>query len=93
MTISDSLTVEQALAQAATQGLARVDAQMLLLHLCGQPTHARAWLITHDSDVLTAEQHTQWRTLLQRRVDGEPVAYLTGHKGFTACNWLWMPAY
>ncbi len=82
MTISDSLTVEQALAQAATQGLARVDAQMLLLHLCGQPTHARAWLITHDSDVLTAEQHTQWRTLLQRRVDGEPVAYLTGHKGF-----------
>ena len=82
MTVSDSLTVTQALAQAAALGLARVDAQMLLLHVCGQPTHARAWLITHDSDALSAAQQTQWQSLLQRRADGEPVAYLTGHKGF-----------
>ena len=82
MTVSDSLTVAQALAQAAALGLARVDAQMLLLHVCGQPTHARAWLITHDSDALSAAQQTQWHSLMQRRADGEPVAYLTGHKGF-----------
>ena len=82
MTVSDSLTVAQALTQAAIQGIARVDAQMLLLHVCGQPTHARAWLITHDSDALSAAQQTQWHSLLQRRADGEPVAYLTGHKGF-----------
>ena len=82
MTDSHTLNVAQALAQAATQGLARVDAQMLLLHVCGQPTHARAWLITHDSDVLNSAQLQQWQQLLQRRADGEPVAYLTGHKGF-----------
>ena len=82
MTDSHTLNVAQALAQAATQGLARVDAQMLLLHVCGQPTHARAWLITHDSDVLSSAQLLQWQQLLQRRADGEPVAYLTGHKGF-----------
>lgn len=76
------MTVAQALAQAAAQGIARIDAQMLLLHLCGQPTHSRVWLITHDGDALTAEQAAQWQQLLQRRADGEPVAYLTGHKGF-----------
>ncbi|ULR89531.1 peptide chain release factor N(5)-glutamine methyltransferase [Comamonas sp. B21-038] len=76
------VTVSQALAQAAALGIARIDAQMLLLHLCGQPTHARAWLITHDSDSLSSAQTAQWQQWLQRRADGEPVAYLTGHKGF-----------
>ena len=81
-----TLTVAQALAHAARQGLARVDAQMLLLSLCGQPLHARAWLITHDADLLTAEQSQQWQALLQRRLNGEPVAYLTGHKEFYGLN-------
>lgn len=76
------VTVSQALAQAAALGIARIDAQMLLLHLCGQPTHARAWLITHDGDSLSSAQTAQWQQWLQRRADGEPVAYLTGHKGF-----------
>jgi len=76
------VTVSQALAQAAALGIARIDAQMLLLHLCGQPTHARAWLITHDGDGLSSAQTAQWQQWLQRRADGEPVAYLTGHKGF-----------
>ncbi|GAB2722489.1 peptide chain release factor N(5)-glutamine methyltransferase [Comamonas sediminis] len=76
------VTVSQALAQAAALGIARIDAQMLLLHLCGQPTHARAWLITHDVDSLSSAQTAQWQQWLQRRADGEPVAYLTGHKGF-----------
>ena len=76
------ITLTQALAQAAALGIARIDAQMLLLHLCGQPTHARAWLITHDGDRLSSAQTAQWQQWLQRRADGEPVAYLTGHKGF-----------
>lgn len=81
-TSNSPITVTQALAQAAALGIARIDAQMLLLHLCGQPTHARAWLITHDGDCLTTAQSSQWQQWLQRRADGEPVAYLTGHKGF-----------
>ncbi len=82
MSSPSSLTVAQALQQAAQQGLARVDAQMLLLHAVGQAAHQRAWLITHDNDALTAEQATQWHTLCQRRLAGEPVAYLTGSKEF-----------
>ena len=75
-------SVTQALNDALSQGLARVDAQMLLLHALGQPTHARAWLITHDSDVLSAEQAERWQELLRQRLAGVPVAYLTGHKAF-----------
>ena len=75
-------TIAQLLAQAAQQGIARVDAQMLMLHVMDQPTHARAWLITHDSDTPSAEQLALWQTLCARRLTGEPVAYLTGHKEF-----------
>lgn len=79
---SCAITVAQALSHAASQGLARIDAQILLLHAAGQPVHARAWLITHDTDVLTPKQSAHWQALLQRRLQGEPVAYLTGHKDF-----------
>ena len=75
-------TITQALQQALALGLPRIDAQMLLLHAVGQPSHARAWLLTHDGDLLTSTQQAHWQQLLQRRVDGEPVAYLTGHKSF-----------
>ena len=82
MSSPSSLTVAQALQQAAQQDLARVDAHMLLLHVVGQAAHQRAWLITHDGDVLTTEQTTLWSALCQRRLAGEPVAYLTGSKEF-----------
>ena len=62
--------------------MARVDAQMLLLHLMQQPAHARAWLITHDTDILSAEQQQRWSELCAQRQQGAPVAYLTGHKEF-----------
>lgn len=75
-------TLAQALQHAAQRGLARIDAQMLLLHCVGQPDAGRAWLLTHDGDVLTPQQAALWEQLLARRLDGEPVAYLTGRKEF-----------
>lgn len=77
-----STTLQQALLQAHHQGLERIDAQMLLLHVLGQPDAGRAWLLTHDSDVLTAAQETQFAHLCAQRLDGVPVAYLTGRKEF-----------
>ena len=56
----------------------RIDAQMLLLHVLGQPHAGRVWLLTHDSDVLTPAQQTQFQSLCAQRLDGVPVAYLTG---------------
>ena len=75
-------TLQQALLQAHHQGLERIDAQMLLLHVLGQPDAGRAWLLTHDSDVLTPEQQAQFTALCAQRLDGVPVAYLTGRKEF-----------
>ena len=77
-----SFTVAQALQQAAQQGMARVDAQMLLLHLMELPVSARAWLITHDTDILSTGQQKRWSELCTLRQQGTPVAYLTGHKEF-----------
>ena len=77
-----SVTVAESLRQAQTQGLARVDAQILLLHSLQLPLYDRAWLLAHDGDTLTAAQTATWQDALQRRLQGEPVAYITGRKDF-----------
>jgi release factor glutamine methyltransferase len=76
------ITLTDALRHAATAGLDRMDAQMLLLHAMGRSPHDRAWLIAHDSDPLPPHAAARWTTLLQRRQAGEPVAYLLGEKEF-----------
>ena len=75
-------TLAQAIAQAHTLGLARIDAQLLLLHTLGRPDAGRAWLLAHDTDAMTGAAHAQFMALCQRRAAGEPVAYLTGRKEF-----------
>lgn len=75
-------TLAQALAQAHTLGLARIDAQLLLLHTVGRTGNDRAWLLAHDTDAMTAAAHAQFMALCRRRAAGEPVAYLTGRKEF-----------
>ena len=75
-------TLAQALAQAHTLGLPRIDAQLLLLHTVGRAGSDRAWLLAHDTDPLQPAQHALFLALCQRRAAGEPVAYLTGHKEF-----------
>lgn len=76
------VTVADCLRQAQARGLARVDAQILLLHSLQRPLHDRAWLLTHDDDTLTPVQETAWQDALKRRLQGEPVAYITGRKDF-----------
>lgn len=77
-----ALDLRTALGQAQQAGLARIDAQMLLLHCLGRPKADRAWLISHDSDLLQASQRALFTALCARRLAGEPVAYLTGYKAF-----------
>jgi release factor glutamine methyltransferase len=75
-------TLAQALRHAQALGLDRLDAQLLLLHALERPTHDRAWLLAHDTDDLPAVAAAVFEASLQRRLRGEPVAYLTGHKEF-----------
>ena len=77
-----SMTLQQALHQAQQSGLERIDAQLLLLHVLGRPDAGRAWLLTHDTDMLAPAQQQAFDALCARRLAGEPVAYLTGRKEF-----------
>jgi len=77
-----TLCVQEALLKAQAQGLPRLEAEMLLLHALSQSTHARAWLLTHESLVLNHAQLEQFQTFTQRRLNLEPVAYILGCKEF-----------
>ena len=75
-------SVAECLREVHAMGLARVDAQILLLFALARPLHDRAWLLAHDTDLLTEAQQHNWDQALQRRLQGEPVAYITGRKDF-----------
>lgn len=76
------ITLEQSLQHAQALGLARIDAQLLHLHVLGREPHDRAWLLAHDRDELPAKALVRLQGLLQRRLAGEPIAYITGFKEF-----------
>lgn len=64
---------------AAASRIDAVDAQWLLLHLLRQP---RGWLFAHRRDALPHDVAAAFEALVARRERGEPVAYLTGTRGF-----------
>lgn len=52
---------------------------MLLEHVLGC---RRAWLLAHDTDPLQDDAVKRFDALAQRRLAGEPMAYLVGHREF-----------
>jgi release factor glutamine methyltransferase len=76
------MNVAQAVRHGVALGLDRLDAQLLVLHVLGQAAHDRAWLLAHDTDALPLPAEAELDTLAARRIAGEPLAYLTGHKEF-----------
>lgn len=84
-----AVTVGQALAAAQSAGLERLDAQLLLGHLLGQP---RGWLIAHDADALVPGQADEYAALCARRAAGEPFAYLVGEREFHGLSLQVSPA-
>jgi len=75
-------TIAQAVGWAQTQGLDRLDAQLLVLHAVGRADVERAWLLAHDIDALPDAAHATLQATVRRRATGEPLAYITGHKAF-----------
>lgn len=75
-------TVAQALRQGQDMGLSRTEAHMLLLHAMQRSPYDRAWLISHAQDTLSHEQQQLFRQFTERRLQAEPVAYITGMKEF-----------
>jgi release factor glutamine methyltransferase len=76
------LLIQNLLLSAVHSGLDRLDAQLLLLHALSNPQSERAWLISHDDEVLDPETALAYQALCKRRLNGEPVAYIVGSKSF-----------
>ncbi|MFN3703922.1 peptide chain release factor N(5)-glutamine methyltransferase [Thermomonas sp.] len=66
-----------------------VDADLLLAHVLDKP---RTWLFVHAEDAVAPADAHRFRTLLARRIAGEPVAYLTGARGFWTLDLAVTPA-
>ncbi|MEO8859624.1 MAG: peptide chain release factor N(5)-glutamine methyltransferase [Burkholderiaceae bacterium] len=79
-------SISHTLATAQERGLERLDSQLLLLHALGVAPDVegaqRAWLIAHGDDALPAAALSRFDGFVQRRLAGEPVAYITGFKEF-----------
>ncbi|MCK5319788.1 peptide chain release factor N(5)-glutamine methyltransferase [Candidatus Parcubacteria bacterium] len=79
------MTINQALI-AATQKLQKnkisspnMDAEILLLHILKKP---REYLFTYPEKKLTKIQIINYKLQINRRIKGEPIAYITRHKEF-----------
>lgn len=63
----------------AASPLPLLETRMLVQHILGV---SRSWLIAHDTDPITDPQWAPIDALIQRRVAGEPMAYLVGTRAF-----------
>lgn len=68
-----------ALLRAARARLPAGEAELLLAHVLGR---GAAWLFAHGGDATSADEEAAFQALVERRASGEPVAYLTGRRGF-----------
>ena len=64
---------------------ADLDAAVLLGHVLGV---SRAALYTHPERPLSEAEYSIYTRLIERRAQGEPVAYLTGHREFMGLDFL-----
>lgn len=80
MTIHEALLEAQAaLAQWVVANEAKLEVQLLMQHVLNVN---RAWLIAHANDALRPDIHADFASLLNRRLLGEPMAYILGYREF-----------
>lgn len=72
-----------------TSDSARLDAEILLCQTIDMP---RSYLFAHPEDVLDEITHDRFESLLLRRLNGEPMSYITGTREFWSRELLVSPA-
>lgn len=82
MMLGEALLAAQAQLAPASDS-PRFDAELLLGHVLGL---SRGQIFTRLREPLSATDHAEFQKLVQRRARREPVAYLTGEKGFWTLN-------
>lgn len=78
-----------ALLRSAAARIDATDARWLLAHALGR---SQTWLFAHARDPVPADAVARFDTLVARREAGEPVAYLTGVRGFFGFDLAVSPA-
>ncbi|MDX5151073.1 MAG: peptide chain release factor N(5)-glutamine methyltransferase [Acidiferrobacterales bacterium] len=78
MTLNDAIVAATAQLKNSSSTPA-LDAQVLLAHALERD---RTYIIAHARDVLDSENQKQFQQLVAQRIDGAPVAYLTGRQEF-----------
>jgi len=63
----------------AASGLVAFEARILLAHVLGRD---RSWIAGHGDADISREQASMFDALARRRRNGEPIAYLVGHREF-----------
>jgi release factor glutamine methyltransferase len=84
-TINDALAQGTSAFAQAQLPSPRLDAQVLLAHILQVD---RAVLYTYPERTLTPEQEQQFSQCIERRSQGEPVAYITGQREFYGLDFL-----
>ena len=75
--VSDLLKLSTKL--QATSDTPRLDCEMLLCHVLKED---RSWLLTWPEHQVSRAQQALFKSLLDQREQGIPIAYLTGTRGF-----------
>lgn len=66
----------------------RLDAEVLLVHVTGK---ARSHFLAWPEREINTEQSAEFRKLVDRRCQGEPIAYITGRREFWSREFLVIP--
>jgi len=74
---------------AAASDSPRLDAELLLCHSIDLP---RSYLFAHPEDVLDDMSFSRFDAMLQRRLGGEPMAYIMGNREFWSHELIVSPA-
>ncbi len=71
--------LDQAVKKLTNSTSPKLDAELLLAHILQKP---RSYLYAHNDLELNPNQVSEFKEILARRVNGEPLAYITGKKEF-----------
>ena len=85
----DAAIADATLRLANSSDSARLDAEILLCQTIDMP---RSYIFAHPEDELDDLTKNRFEALLQRRIDGEPMSYITGTKEFWSHELLVSPA-
>ena len=77
----------------AAQSLSRAEARIEINLLAQRWLNvSHAWLLAHPEQIIPAAQQAEWADWLQRRLNGEPLAYLLGEREFFGLTFQVTPA-